>query len=521
MHLSRAPRVADEHRLALQAAPTGIVMLDGRGRIVVVNTLIEELFGYPQAELLGQPIEMLIPERYQTQHPGLRAALLGDRKTRPIGGAGALHGLRRDGTEVPIEIALNPIRTDAGDFVIGAIVDVSDRKHALDAQRHLAALVESADDAILTKSLDGIVRTWNRGAEHLLGHKAADIIGQSVARLIPEECQDEESTILEQLKEGLRVAPLETRRRRSDGSYVEVSLTVSPIFDTDGTVVGASKIMRDITEQKRSVGRLAERTAALAEANAVLAQKNEEIEAFVYIVSHDLRAPLVNLQGFASELVRSCDALEKIVGGAALPPADAKGIQDILREEIPAALRFISASTNKFERLIDALLLLSRTGRQELNFEPVDVRAIIDGTLLSLRQSIQRANAEVSVDTLPSAVGDVTGIGQVFANLISNALKYVHAGRPAQIRIGGQIENGMAHYWVSDNGAGIAESSQGRLFQVFQRFHPHLASGEGMGLAIVKRVVERHSGRVWAESEQGVGTTFHVHLPICAPSKQD
>jgi PAS domain S-box-containing protein len=396
----------------------------------------------------------------------------------------------------------------------------TERKLALDTQKHLAALVESADDAILTKSLDGIILTWNRGAEQLLGYRAADIIGQSVTRLIPEDCQYEESMILEQLKKGRRVAHYETRRRRNDGSLVEVSLTISPIFDGAGTVVGASKIMRDFTEQRRSAGRLVERTAALAAANAVLAQKNEEIEAFVYIVSHDLRAPLVNLQGFASELGRSCDALEKILRVVALPPTDASSIHGILRDDIPAALRFISASTNKFERLTDALLLLSRTGKQELHLEEVDVRAVVDATLLSLRQSIQNADAEVAVDTLPPAFGDVTGIGQVFANLITNALKYVHPGRPAKIRIGGRIENGMAHYWVADNGAGIPESSQARLFQVFQRFHPRLASGEGMGLAIVKRVVERHRGKVWAQSEEGVGTTFHVHLAICAATKQ-
>jgi PAS domain S-box-containing protein len=400
----------------------------------------------------------------------------------------------------------------------GADEDLIQDDHRL--ALHLAALVESADDAIVTMTLDGVIRTWNRGAEQLLGHRAADIIGESVTQLVPEECRHEESTILEQLKNGLRVPHFETRRRRSDGSFVEVSLTVSPIFDTAGTVVGASNIMRDFTEQRRSAGRLVERTAALAAANAVLAQKNEEIEAFVYIVSHDLRAPLVNLQGFASELGRSCDALEKFLAGAALPPAEARSIQGILQDDIPAALRFISASSNKFERLTDALLLLSRTGKQELHFEDVDVGAVVDATLLSLRQSIQSAAAEVCVDPLPAAFGDVTGIGQVFANLISNALKYVYPGRPAQIRIGGQIENGMAHYWVADNGAGFPKSSQPRLFQVFQRFHPHLASGEGMGLAIVKRVIERHRGKVWAESDEGVGTTFHLHLPICAAAKQ-
>jgi signal transduction histidine kinase len=262
--------------------------------------------------------------------------------------------------------------------------------------------------------------------------------------------------------------------------------------------------------------RVAERTAELASANAVLAQKNEEVEAFVYIVSHDLRAPLVNLQGFSGELERSCGALETTLQTVALQPNTEKTLQTILREDIAGALRYISASTVKFQRLIDALLLLSRTGKQDLRLEDVDVRAVVDTTVLSLRQSVESSSAAVIIEALPAVRGDVTALGQVFSNLISNALKYLQPGRPGRIVIGGESADGAAHYWIRDNGAGIAASSQRRLFQVFQRFHPNLASGEGMGLAIVKRIIERHGGKVWAESEEGVGTTFHFSLPTVA-----
>lgn len=266
--------------------------------------------------------------------------------------------------------------------------------------------------------------------------------------------------------------------------------------------------------------RVAERTAELASANAILAQKNEEVEAFVYIVSHDLRAPLVNLQGFSSELERSCRTLEATLTNVALSPSTEKTLQAILREDIAGALRYISASTIKFQRLIDALLLLSRTGKQDLRLEEVDVRAVVDTTVLSLRQSIDSGNTELDIETLPSVRGDVTALGQVFSNLISNALKYLQPGRPGHIVIGGEKTDGLVHYWIRDNGAGIAASSQRRLFQVFQRFHPKLASGEGMGLAIVKRIIERHGGKVWAESEEGVGTTFHLSLPSAAQRRE-
>lgn len=266
--------------------------------------------------------------------------------------------------------------------------------------------------------------------------------------------------------------------------------------------------------------RVQQRTEELAETNAILAQRNEEVEAFVYIVSHDLRVPLVNLQGFSKELERSCRDLENALQTTPSPESTEK-IRTIIKSDIADALRYISASTVKFQRLIDALLLLSRTGKQELRYETIDVRGVVDTTLLSLRQSIESSGAEVIVDPLPPVVGDVTAIGQVFANLIANALKYLQPGRPGRIHITGASRGGEVHYQVSDNGAGIPASSQRRLFQVFQRFHPELAPGEGMGLAIVKRIVERHGGKVWAESQEGVGTTFHLTLPASIAKRKE
>lgn len=273
--------------------------------------------------------------------------------------------------------------------------------------------------------------------------------------------------------------------------------------------------------------RVHERTAALEAANHGLSQanrelsqrtrelaaKNEEVEAFVYIVSHDLRAPLVNLQGFSSELEFSCTDLEGMLkdpaaaAGADLTPRVAP-ILDGIRD----ALKYIKASTTKFHRLIDALLLLSRLGRQEYRLEQVDVEAVVATTLDSLKQLIERDHVAIRVGRLPKAKGDTTAIGQVFANLIGNALKYQMPGRKGEIQIEGQIDGAHSHYWIRDNGAGIPASAQRRLFQVFQRFHPELASGDGMGLAIVKRVVERHDGRVWVESTEQVGSTFHLTL---------
>lgn len=259
--------------------------------------------------------------------------------------------------------------------------------------------------------------------------------------------------------------------------------------------------------------RVRERTAELKAANTELTKKSEEVEAFVYIVSHDLRAPLVNLQGFSSELERSCRALEQALRALPLPGEVQQSVYGIIETDVAAALRFIGASTDKFQRLIDALLALSRQGREPYVEAPVDVQDLVAKTLDSLRQTIEKSGAHVEVGPLPKARGDVTALGQVLSNLIGNALSYLEPERPGLIEVGGEQRGVMACYWVKDNGAGIPPSALKRVFQVFQRFHPGRAQGEGMGLAIVKRVVERHGGAVRVESVEGVGTTFHWSVP--------
>jgi signal transduction histidine kinase len=251
----------------------------------------------------------------------------------------------------------------------------------------------------------------------------------------------------------------------------------------------------------------------LARRGQEVTAKNEEAESFVYVVSHDLRAPLVNLQGFSEELGASCIELRTRLDRSSLSAAEQAALLPIVTESIPESLRFIASSTRKLQRLIDALLLLSRTGREEYAMELLDVELLAKASLEVLRQSIAQSGALLKLEALPNAFADQTAVGQVFSNLIGNAITYLQKGRPGLIEIGGELQDDMSHYWVRDNGCGISAHAQRRLFQVFQRFHPHVVQGEGMGLAIVKRVVERHGGRVWAESIEHIGTTFHFTLP--------
>ena len=302
-----------------------------------------------------------------------------------------------------------------------------------------------------------------------------------------------------------KLAEADVRRSR-DQLEVRVQERTRELAETNVALQG------EVAERKKKEEDLHLANETLSQRTEDLAKKNEEVEAFVYIVSHDLRAPLVNIQGFASQLDTSCRALMECLREATVSPKTQTSVQTIIDEDILVSLRFIRASTDKFQRLIEALLTLSRTGRQDYKSEGIDVALLVRATLDSLQQSIEKSGTQVKLGQLPRAVGDLTAIGQVFGNLITNALNYLQPGRPGVIEIGGEIKDGMNHYWVGDNGVGIPETAQRRLFQVFQRFHPKLAQGEGMGLAITKRIVERHGGKIWVESQENIGTTFYFSL---------
>jgi PAS domain S-box-containing protein len=486
-------RSDERFRLAVESAPNAMLMVDEGGRIVLVNKQAEKLFGYSREELLQRSIETLVPERFRAAHPGHRKLFFEQPRSRSMGAGRDLYGLRKDGSEVPVEIGLNPIQTEEGSFVLAAVVDITERKRA---EERFRAVVESAPSAMVMIDRTGRIVLVNKQTEKLFGYSREELLGQSIELLVPERFRGSHPGDRSAFFKDPASRPMGAGRElfavRKDGVEVPVEIGLNPIQTQEGAFVLAAVV--DITARKR--------------AQTALAQKNEEVEAFVYIVSHDLRTPLVNLQGFSKELEMSCARLREKL------KTDDPEVRAILEDEIPGALRFISASTHKFERLINALLGLSRTGRREYRNEAVDLAALVGTTLDSLRGTIEKTGARVAVGSLPTAWGDATSLGQVFSNLIANALSYLKPGRPGLIEIGGErAEQAMNRYWVRDNGVGIPATARERVFQVFQRFHPELAPGEGMGLAIVKRVVERHGGKVGVETREGEGTTFSFTLP--------
>jgi signal transduction histidine kinase len=269
--------------------------------------------------------------------------------------------------------------------------------------------------------------------------------------------------------------------------------------------------------QARFQADLARRADELARINETLRQQTQENEMFIYSVSHDLRAPLVNLQGFSKELIRACEELRVALRESSLAAGSRQRIERVVDEDIGEALHYLQTAVLRASHIIDALLRLSRIGRVEYRRQKVEVHDIVQRVIDAMQGSIRARRAQVSVGEVPAVWGDPTALEQVFANLIGNAVNYLDPAREGRIEIGTTPAPPGVHslriFYVRDNGLGIPTVALPRLFNAFQRLHGNATAGEGIGLALVRRVVERHGGRVWAESKEGVGTTFYLSLP--------
>lgn len=255
-----------------------------------------------------------------------------------------------------------------------------------------------------------------------------------------------------------------------------------------------------------------------------LAARDRENEMFIYSVSHDLRSPLVNLQGFGKELSMVCKEVRGLLDGEPAPAALARAV-DLLDRDAPESLHFIQAAVARLASIIDALLRLSRAGRVEYRSQSVDVAAAVAQVVRALGGTLAERGVQITIGALPPAWGDPAAIEQIFANLINNAVNYLDPKRPGRIEIGARDaaspRPGFHTYYVKDNGQGIADDYMPKLFLAFQRFHKDSAPGEGIGLTLIRRTVERHGGAIWAESKSGEGTTFYVSLPIQASAEND
>lgn len=481
-------RNSDWFELIVEGVPVALLMTDQDRRISLVNRNTEALFGYSRGELIGQPLATLVPQRFREQHAAYVSGYLESPTARNMGVGRELFGRRKDATEMPIEIGLSPIQTADGIFTLASIIDISERRRAEEVAQRMAALVESAEDAIVTKGLDGIIRSWNPAAQRLLGYQPREIIGQHVTLLLPDDRQDEEAMIMSRIRNDGQVAHFETRRQRRDGSQVDVSLTISPIRNRNGTVVGASKIMRDITDRKR--GEL-----ELRRSNEDLARMNQELDHFVYTASHDLRSPLTGIASVVQWILEDDESLAS---------------------ESRDRLLIIQGRIERMKRLLNDIRDYARTGRYD---EPAGP-PVSAGTLASEVAATVHVPPGFSVlcdPSLKAILVQRVPLEQVLNNLVSNAIKH-HDKNIGTVHIAVQKTDPWLKFTVCDDGPGVAEEYREVVFDMFKTLKPRdEVEGSGIGLALVRKIVGRMGGRCGIESPAQRGSIFWFEWPPLAP----
>jgi PAS domain S-box-containing protein len=363
------------------------------------------------------------------------------------------------------------------------------RRRAETELAKLAAIVEFSNDAVVSKDLESRVESWNAGAERLFGYSAEEMSGKKITLLFRPGHLHEETEILEKIRRGERVEHFETGGVTKDGRLIDLSVTVSPIKDVDGRVVGASRVARDISAKKLTEEQLKERTEELARSNA-------ELEQFAYVASHDLQEPLRAVAGCVQLLQNRYQS-----------QFDERG-QDLIRHTVEGATRM--------KTLIDDLLTLARVTTGRRRYTTVDSNELVQRALLNLEKAIEESGARVSFQNLPTVVGDATQLSQVLQNLIGNGVKFCRQASP-DIHVSAAPSDTHWTFSVRDNGIGIESKYFDRIFAVFQRLHSRVEySGTGIGLPLCKRIVEQHGGTIWVESVPGNGATFFFTLPMRA-----
>ena len=555
-------------RSIAETASDAVIIFDSHENIFFWNHAAQDIFGYLAGETQDKLLSSILSERFHKDFRRGMKQLVSTGESDLIGKAIEVTGVRKDGSEFPLELSLATWRTREDIFFTAIARDITERKQAEDALERRAAQLALISDvggkiaAVL--ELDSVL---DRTA-----HLVQESFGYHHVALFTVDREQDELVMRVRAGDFVHLFPPDHRLKLGQGmvgwvgshgeallandvdaepryvnlypdivptqSELSVPIRVGRVivgvldvqspqlnaFDENDVVVIETladqiaaaienarlyeAVQRELTERKWAERQLRRYAAELEQAN-------EEIKQFAYIVSHDLRAPLVNLKGFAAELRSALETVGPAMN-TALPHLDEKQQQAVttaLQEDVPEALGFIDSSVTRMDAFIKAVLELSRLGHRELGLEPIDMDALVQATLQTLAHQIEQRQVQVTVGALPEVIADRTSMEQIMGNILGNAVKYLDPDRPGEIKVTAESGDGETTFLVRDNGCGIAEKDMDKVFAPFRRAGRQDVPGEGMGLAYVQTLVRRHGGRIWCESEPGVGTMFTFTIP--------
>jgi two-component system sensor histidine kinase VicK len=477
--LLAAHRLAEERSLMLTAivnsSDDAIISKDLDGIVTSWNLSAQRIFGYSADEMIGESIVKLIPEDRLEEEPLILNKLRNGIRVEHF----QTKRRTKDGRLVDVSLTISPVYNTNGKIIgVSKIArDITALKIGEEKSAILSAIVATTDDAIISKDLNSIITSWNRSAERIFGYTAAEMIGESILKLIPTDRQDEEPLILGKLKAGERVDHFETQRLTKHGHLIDVSLTISPVNDTAGNIIGLSKIARDITDKKMEEQR-----------------KND----FIAIVSHELKTPLTSMRSYIQ-----------------LALVKARERADIFSESL---LSKAELQTKKMTTMIHDFLNLSRLeeGKMSLNKSYFSLPRLMDEVIAEGRVLAPSHSIEYLSWPDLEIFADREKISQVMINLLSNAVKYSEPG--TMVMVGCELKDAQVTVSFSDQGIGIAEKDQGKLFERFYRVtrhdqHRHI-SGFGIGLYLVAEILKLHNSEIKLKSSVGEGSTFSFSLKV-------